>query len=814
MLDFKMTKELAMALVFFVLVILFGFWYLAALTPLVFIVLFKWFKNDEVKLDITLLDIAFFFLGLGELTTSLFSGYTQTGSNTSFNIYIILILYIAYRSLFKIKKKRMLFLTVLFFLSIIIAVITMVSFGFHFSNLLEENIKEFNNFKNLYNPLGIWNNLWACILLFLLVFTTLFVLYQKHRKFKILGLFILLLLVFGIVVSFSRGVYLSVLCFIASFNLITLVFKQLKAKQLITVNLMALTILFLSASVVSDSVLTTLSFNKTTSQQRSTSGRVDRWTHALQLIEDNPITGWGNGNFILATDKKPYLSEDAVFSSTIDNTYVQILIEKGILGFVTYLCLFAICTIIVYKSLKNKSYTRKQKLELTIVFSGLVAFLVRELTFSSLFVNNMVFFLFFHLIFFLIPYDIKCFEMDFSKKIKTIIIGTLSLFTLFLAYTEVKYAILNNKNNQFVKAFNKNEKEAFSFLNEAIKLSPNDIILNKNKVLLFSKNTIKIDISNKNDKLLKFEYVDFDSLAISKKHLKTILKLNPFDDEACHNLGWVYFAIKENDSAKFYFNKALNLRPYSSTYRISKILCDIRSPNSEVLSDLSKVIRYAPDVTESVFYREFSLKYPQIGQAAEKEAIFGLKNNVKTDPNPILKARLARLLLKDNTDYTESFKLLDEVTNSLPNLSRPWVYKSFLLEKKGDTARAREFYNKGIFFDSSDYLPKLYYADFLKRIGDDKNSIAVYKEVLQAYDYIMSETYRKNRALSSLRTIRNSYVPNGLLYYVKPEITHRAIFNYFISYYKNTNDLKLQEFYEKLYKKYESKMYQGNELLR
>src|SRR5690606_6065839 len=113
MIDFKMTKDLVIALVFFVLVILFGFWHLATLIPLVFIVLFKWYRNKEVKLNITLLDIAFLFLGAGEIITSFFSSYKQTGSNTSINIYVILFLYLAYRNFFKSIQKKILFLTVL-----------------------------------------------------------------------------------------------------------------------------------------------------------------------------------------------------------------------------------------------------------------------------------------------------------------------------------------------------------------------------------------------------------------------------------------------------------------------------------------------------------------------------------------------------------------------------------------------------------------------------------------------------------------------------------------------------------------------------
>ena len=61
MIDFKLNKELVLSLVFFVLVVLFGFWSLIALTPLIFVVLFRVFKNKATIYNITLLDLAFAF---------------------------------------------------------------------------------------------------------------------------------------------------------------------------------------------------------------------------------------------------------------------------------------------------------------------------------------------------------------------------------------------------------------------------------------------------------------------------------------------------------------------------------------------------------------------------------------------------------------------------------------------------------------------------------------------------------------------------------------------------------------------------------
>jgi len=71
MLGFKLNKELGLSHVFLVLVILFGFWSLIALTPMIFIAIFQKFKSKETTYHITLLDLAFAFLAISEV----FLGY-------------------------------------------------------------------------------------------------------------------------------------------------------------------------------------------------------------------------------------------------------------------------------------------------------------------------------------------------------------------------------------------------------------------------------------------------------------------------------------------------------------------------------------------------------------------------------------------------------------------------------------------------------------------------------------------------------------------------------------------------------------------
>lgn len=812
MIDFKLNKELVVSFAFFILVVLFGSWSIIALTPLVFVILYKLFENKKLGYSIMLLDLPFVLIISSEILTQLFSINTSNNSTTDFNLYVIVFLYIAYRRYFISPQKKSLFSIALFFLTVFLAISTILYFLIYYNTLLNKGITDLNNYKALYNPFGVWNNLWASILLLLIPFTLVFITDSKKIKIKILGLLVVLLLIFGVVISFSRGIYLSFIFFIITLNI--LIFRYFKLKQLLIYNGIMLFMFVIPISVAKNSVVTTFSFNKTVSQQRSTTSRINRWKNTLPLIIDNPILGRGNNSFVFSKNKALVGAEDASFSSKIDNTYLQILLEKGFLGFLGYFYLFVVCSYITYKGLKRKTNTKKQKLELAIIFSGLIAFSIRETTFSSFFSNNTVYFLLFHLVFFLIPYDIELKKISISQKPKNIILLVLLFITSFIAYTYIKNKNLNSYNNKFIKAFYKNERlEAFDFLNKSIKLSPNNIILSKNKTLLLSKKTIQIDISSKYNNLFTIKHLDRDTLKVVKKTLKKLLKLNPYDDETYHNLGWVYLALNKMDSSKICFRNAIAQNPYNSTYLISNILYNIKKNDyKNIVSDLSKTLRYSPEILESNFYREFTIKYKAIAISAEKKAILGLQNNLGNGDNPILKARLARLLLKK--DSIKSLKLLEEVTTSLPNLSRPWLYKAFLHERVGDTIIAKRNYEKAIFLKRSDFLPKLYYANFLKSIGKNKKSITLYRETLQSYSLIKSETYLRNKTTSNLQTIQNSYIPNDLLYYVKPTIPYNNIFDYFIRYYESINNVKLQKYYKQLSEKYKKQVYKGNELLK
>ncbi|MCF6169273.1 hypothetical protein [Lutibacter sp.] len=260
-------------------------------------------------------------------------------------------------------------------------------------------------------------------------------------------------------------------------------------------------------------------------------------------------------------------------------------------------------------------------------------------------------------------------------------------------------------------------------------------------------------------------------------------------------------------------NKSIELNPYISQYHIGALLYDIKNKKEKYLvKHLSEALRLSPDILASKFFLEFYKKYPIVDSEAQEIAIKELVNEIATKSSPVLKARLARLLLDKYS--VKSFQLLKEVINLLPNMNRPWLYAGYLVENTKDSIEIEKYFKKSIFLRKKDFLPKLYYGKYLEEKEMDEKAISYFKEALESYESIKSPLYGQNRALSGLKIIPNSYLPNNLLYFLKPYVNVSQIFYFFENYYDKQNNEELKEYYKKLALKYENKIFKGEDKLR
>ena len=127
---------------------------------------------------------------------------------------------------------------------------------------------------------------------------------------------------------------------------------------------------------------------KTTSQVRSIEGRSNVWEQSIQMVKEHPFFGVGSNNFTLAY--LPYKSQqdDARFIDSAFNTFLQILIEKGIVGFLAYSFLFFAFFKVSLNKIKRFQNDNLKSATLILFTSAVLAVLVRDLTYSSMFVNK------------------------------------------------------------------------------------------------------------------------------------------------------------------------------------------------------------------------------------------------------------------------------------------------------------------------------------------------------------------------------------------------------------------------------------------
>jgi tetratricopeptide (TPR) repeat protein len=587
-------------------------------------------------------------------------------------------------------------------------------------------------------------------------------------------------------------------------------FRYLKLKQFIFINLFAIATLIISGIIVKDSFLTTVKFNTTISQQRSTEGRTTLWKHSLKQFKEKPIFGFGQDNYIISNEKEPLISEDVIFNNRTNNTFIQLLIERGIFGIFCYFLFFIFVIKIIWKGLKSKSTTNKDKLQILIVASGLLAFLLREFTFSSFFENDFVNIVAFHLVFLLIPFDIDLKQITITKiRKKTIAYFGLTLF-IIIGLLNIKKLLVTNYNKTFVRSYNSDEKDLqVEELDKALFLNSNNLTLIRHKALAFAKNSISIDISSNNMNLLDMKISNVDSLKLFKNQFLEILENKPNDHETFHNLGWLFMAEKDYSEAENYFENAIGINPYIVEYQCSLVLCKIAQSKLEEITDpLSKALQYSPDLLESIFYLELEKKYSSIAKTAKSDAIFNIQEKLKRNGNnPIFKARLARLIL--NEDKQNTYKLLNSVNETLPNLNRPWLYKGYLKSLELDTVSANMFFKKAKFLNSGDYLNFLYEGNYHRKFKNDSMAVENYERMIEIYKSLTSSSYINNAAWSRISTIRNSNIPEELLYYINPKFDTDRILNYMEEYYrKNDNDEKATQFKE-LKQRFQGKLFMG-----
>lgn len=206
-------------------------------------------------------------------------------------------------------QNREKFKKLFYFFSLFVGILSwlgLVAFGIFVSSIREVGWQNLYDFRFLYRPLGNMVNVWGTLLLvfFIIVYITL-ILYRKQKKNVMILWGCLAPIVFGLVTTFSRGIY------VAFFMLLLLCIGRMvrarvrRRKKMIVIVGLCCSVL-LPVFFYPQEVVRTLKMTETVSQKRSLEGRLERSLVIGNMVEDVLLTGAGIGNYTLIANAERY----------------------------------------------------------------------------------------------------------------------------------------------------------------------------------------------------------------------------------------------------------------------------------------------------------------------------------------------------------------------------------------------------------------------------------------------------------------------------------------------------------------------------
>jgi O-antigen ligase len=369
-------------------------------------------------------DWCMLLVGVYEVPALLFSQYRANGVSTTRSIALGVLLYFAVRLTIRMRIQ-VAFLGGVFGLGGAgLATLALFQFAHNSRHLSDAGLNNLLAFRSrLVSPPPPWiPGEWFTLILLALPFACASPVYlwrSARNWLAAVSLIPVLLIASALTLSLSRAVFSSTCLFFVAACSLMFLFRVVRFRVvgwLLGLALGALFLILAIETVAYTGVLEAYS-GRHTSQVRSTQGRVAIWNRSIELVRAHPVWGVGSGNAALALTSTADLEETTGFASRTFSLPIQILVEKGVAGFLVY-CAFLF--FVAREFVRNMSYsppevaavladrrrkggttgisahiqTRNADLSVRKVMvccfaAGLIAVLFRELTYSSLFEHDL-----------------------------------------------------------------------------------------------------------------------------------------------------------------------------------------------------------------------------------------------------------------------------------------------------------------------------------------------------------------------------------------------------------------------------------------
>jgi len=295
------------------------------------------------QLQMRVVDWGMLLIGVYEIPSLLFSQYRANSIRTAWAIAISVLAYFAIRATFRSPLQIVAFSSLLGLGGVWLALIGLRQFDANTKLLAGVGLTDPVAFRSRLMSLPApWIlGEWLTVLLLALPFACALPLCLWRTGKRWLAAFTipaLLLIVAALSLSCSRAVFWSVVLFCLAACGLLVVFRVLSFRTggLLFVSSLGALALVLACETVAYPGIWKAYIGRGASQIRSSHGRVEVWNRSLDIVRAHPLWGVGSSNAALFLISTADEEETTGFASRTFSLPVQVLVEKGIFGFLLY----------------------------------------------------------------------------------------------------------------------------------------------------------------------------------------------------------------------------------------------------------------------------------------------------------------------------------------------------------------------------------------------------------------------------------------------------------------------------------------------
>lgn len=632
----------------------------------------------EKSMAITVPDIAVLALFVYELILGIWTnGSNNCWSSICFQ-YIFTVYYFMLRLSLRKAETRRLFLSLCSIFASLIVLVGLESFRIFENKVFDAGFSSLYDFKYLYKPLGNLNNVWATLLLcFLTIILIGLVSGDYKRKEKWIVYLPVALVLCGLVLTFSRGVYITVS--VLSVVMLTIVFcSHLGTLRKMTI-VMGFCILVGGMTCLHwGDVRRTFRMTETVSQQRSLDGRIKALSLVVPAWTKAPLLGVGTGNYALAVNEYVYEDDNITFSNFAPNIFSQIVLEKGAVGLLLWgilaLCLFVP---VIKRRSRNES---DRKIAVFCLFS-LSMILLRELSFAAFFSNVAIGLSVAILMVILV--NTSFFTRYYSIAVRYSSVLVLVLFTIVLFVFYHFKSARTNYQQCIQAAHDRDWDRAAGYLEKAGNRTPTYILrgyVNWNRFL---------------------DQHRIQDLETAGSNFLQAYRANDRDFQMLHNYAVTLFYLGNKVHSKRILNELAGRFTNNAQYHVS-LACALYLDGDKIgaARQFAQSILLKPSILETAEWDLMSKTDSCLADMVWSEMHLRLS---KVESDPLLMARYGKIYYLGGY-FDSAQQYLERSVVILPNLEQPWLLLGRIAAMQGDRKREKECLKKVSLWDNPSTL--------------------------------------------------------------------------------------------------------------